>query len=120
VAWFVDRSPVAGGRKALFGHYLNKLTTSVRNYGVTDVRVTNYQVQVLWGSTIAATKSTAHTCWSQRIPAAASYSHLPAQFVSVGSPSSRTTKVGYKDKYGNTGSVSATYINDGCPGCWDY
>jgi hypothetical protein len=29
-------------------------------------------------------------------------------------------KVGFKDKYGNTGSVSGTFGNPACLGCWDY
>jgi hypothetical protein len=100
------------------GQWLYKATTVVRNQTARGVTVTIYRIQITAGATVG--KSTAPYVW---IPAYSSQ-NLALTLASgtrlqMGTLTWSVT-IGYKDKYGNAGSVSGEFSDNPCYGCWDY
>jgi hypothetical protein len=117
---FLQSSSIEETGRNSTGQWLYKATTVVRNQITTGLTVTAYQVQIITGTTGVANGSTAPYVW---VPAYASQ-NLVLTFASGTHLQLGTltwnVKVGYKDRYGNTGSVSGQFTDDPCYGCWDY
>jgi hypothetical protein len=103
-----------------FGRWLYKVTTLVRNQSGVGLTVTAYEAQVITGSTVVASGNSAPYLL---VPAYANQnltlSISSATRLQVGTLT-WNVHVGYRDKYGNTGSVSGQFTDNPCYGCWDY
>jgi hypothetical protein len=108
---------VSDGGQNASGQWRYNVTVSLHDTNSVDVTVTNIEVQAWAGSTLIGAASIAPTLW---IPAnssrnaslvLASSTHIQASAITP------YVTVTFKDRNGNTGSVSSM---DPCLGCWDY
>jgi hypothetical protein len=116
----LDSSSIEEVGRDSVGQWLYTVTTLVRNQSAAGLTVTAYRVQVITGPTALASANSA------------SYVLIPAysnqDVVLTLSTSARlqvgtltwNVQVGYRDKYGNTGSVGGQFTDNPCYGCWDY